>query len=249
MSESSIPSPQSDPTQSDPTQADAGPSPDETAAKGPWHYLWQTVSWLLLAAAVAILAATIVVPKVAGAQPYTVLTGSMQPDYPPGSLIVVKPRPADEITPGDVITYQIRSGDPEVVTHRVVEVTRDPEGQRRFIAQGDANSIVDDEPVRPVQVRGVLWYSIPYLGYVNTWFTGNRRTVTVFVLAGLLFAYAAWQIYRGFREDREKPEKPDEPETAESTERNTDTWVMPTPPDPADAPTEPIPPITEEQDP
>lgn len=186
-------------------------APEETEARGPLHYVWQTVSWILLIAAFAILFAAIVVPKIGGGRPYTVLTGSMRPDYPPGTLIVVKPRPINRIQVGDVITYQLRSGEPGVVTHRVVEVTEAENGERRFLTKGDANDVVDEPPVRPVQIRGVLWYSIPYLGYVNTWFTGNRRTVTVFVLAGLLFAYAAWQFYQGYREDRQPdPDTPDD---------------------------------------
>lgn len=173
--------------------------------------LWHAVSWLLLAAAFAVLFAAIVVPKISGGQPYSVLTGSMRPDYPPGSLIVVKPVDADSIDVGDVITYQMRSGDPEVVTHRVVEVTRADDGERRFITRGDANNVDDEPAVRPVQVRGRLWYSIPYLGYVNTWFTGNRRTIVVYVIAGALFAYGAWQLYTGFR--RADDLEPDEPIT------------------------------------
>ena len=39
----------------------------------------------------AVLALTIVIPRLTGSTPYTVLTGSMVPTYPPGTLIVVKP--------------------------------------------------------------------------------------------------------------------------------------------------------------
>ncbi|MDV7100250.1 signal peptidase I [Gordonia amicalis] len=169
---------------------------------GVLHHVWQAVSWLLLIGAVAILCAAVLIPKLTGAQSYTVLTGSMKPDYPPGTLIVVKPRPADEIGVGDVITYQIRSGSPEVITHRVIEVTRTPEGEPRFITQGDANCAVDTEPVRDVQIRGTLWYSVPYIGWANNWFTGQRRSTTIFVLAGLLFLYGAWQFVADRREHR-----------------------------------------------
>ena len=190
------------------TAGDPAPGSDATATdrsipRSILHHLWQAVSWLLLVAAFAILFAAIVVPKFGGGQPYSVLTGSMRPSYPPGTLIVVKPTQADTIGVGDVITYQIRSGDPEVVTHRVVEVTRADDGEPRFITRGDANNVNDDPAVRPVQVRGELWYSIPYLGYVNTWFTGNRRTIVVFVIAGALFAYGAWQFYISFRDGDE----------------------------------------------
>ncbi|MBB4137180.1 signal peptidase I [Gordonia humi] len=167
--------------------------------------LWQATSWVLLAAAFAILFAAIVIPKISGGAPYTVLTGSMRPTYPPGTLVVVRPVAAGSIRVGDVITYQIRSGDPAVVTHRVTEVTHAPNGELRFTARGDDNDAADPLPVRPVQVRGEVWYSIPYLGYVNTWFTGVRRSVIVFVLAGLLFAYGAWELYAAHREQRREP--------------------------------------------
>lgn len=166
------------------------------------HHLRQAVSWALLAAAFAMLCTTILVPKIAGARPYSVLTGSMRPTYPPGTLIVVKPQDTASIKAGDVITYQLRSGQADVVTHRVIEVTKGPDGQPGFFTQGDANTVADEPLVRSVQVRGVLWYSVPYLGFVNTWFTGAKRTVAVFVLAGLLFVYGAWQFYIGWREDR-----------------------------------------------
>ncbi|MEO9327358.1 signal peptidase I [Gordonia aurantiaca] len=182
-------------------RADTDPPVDRPdARRGPLHHLWQGVSWLLLIGAVAILCLTILIPRIAGAQAYTVLTGSMSPDYPPGTLIVVKPRPADEIRVGDVITYQIRSGSPEVVTHRVIDVTENEQGELRFITQGDNNGVADAEPVRPVQVRGELWYSVPYIGWVNNWFTKDLRTVTIFVLAGLLFAYGGWQFIADHRE-------------------------------------------------
>ena len=192
-------------------------SPDNESAgdaderRGPLHYVWQIVSWALLIGAFALLCVTILIPKIAGAQTYTVLTGSMKPNYPPGTLIVVKPEPTEEIRVNDVITYQIRSGSPDVVTHRVIEVTEDDEGETRFITQGDNNGAPDDEPVRPVQVRGTLWYSVPYIGWVNNWLTSERRTKIIFGLAGALFVYGAWQFVADYR-DRKYDDDPDEAE-------------------------------------
>lgn len=182
--------------------------------RGVLHHLWQVVSWALLLGAFALLCVTILVPRIAGAQTYTVLTGSMKPSYPPGTLIVVKPGSTERIRVGDVITYQIRSGSPEVITHRVVEVTENGEGEPRFITQGDANGAADDEPVRPVQVRGTLWYSVPYIGWVNNWLTSERRTKIIFGLAGALFVYGAWQFVADYRDGKKDGETEDpEPET------------------------------------
>jgi signal peptidase I len=53
--------------------------------------------------------ALVLVPRIAGATPYTILAGSMMPDIPPGTIIAVKPTPFDQIRQGDVISYQIES--------------------------------------------------------------------------------------------------------------------------------------------
>src|SRR5699024_2901583 len=111
---------------------------------------------------------TIVPPARVGGMPLTVLTGSMRPHLPPGTLVVIKPVPDEEISVGDVITFQIESGKPAVATHRVIERSVDSaSGEVRFTTQGDANNTPDPEPVQPVQVRGKVWYAIPYLGWAN----------------------------------------------------------------------------------
>ncbi len=82
-----------------------------------------------------------------GSTPYTVLTSSMEPTYPPGTLIVVKPQDADSLRVGDAITFQWESGKPDVVTHRIIAVQRTAKGELRFTTQGDANSSPDPRPV------------------------------------------------------------------------------------------------------
>ncbi|SIS21951.1 signal peptidase I [Williamsia sterculiae] len=169
---------------------------------GPFWWIWQIVTWALLLFFVGILLATIVIPKIAGAQPYTILTSSMTPKYPPGTLIVVRKVDASSLVIGDVVTYQIRSGEPDVISHRVVGFTFDQQGNRLLTTQGDAVPVPDERPVQAAQVRGKLWYSVPYLGYVNNWLTGSTRLVVVYVIAGILFLYAIAQFVGSARERR-----------------------------------------------
>ncbi|GAA1456623.1 signal peptidase I [Williamsia maris] len=182
------------------------PTPDAAAdtirRTGPLWWVFQVVTWLLLLFLVAILLAAIVVPKVGGAQPYTVLTSSMKQKYPPGTLIVVRKVDASTLSIGDVVTYQIRSGEPGVITHRIVGFTFDQQGNRLLTTQGDAVPVPDERPVQAAQVRGKLWYSIPYLGYVNNWITGSTRLIFVYVIAGGLILYAVLQFAGSVRERR-----------------------------------------------
>ncbi|WP_235737294.1 S26 family signal peptidase [Nocardioides alcanivorans] len=88
------------------------------------------LAWSWVVATTAVLVVAVVVPRLAGATPYTVVTGSMRPGLPPGTLAVVRPTPVEEIGIGDVITYQLESGKETVVTHRVVAVGLDATGTR-----------------------------------------------------------------------------------------------------------------------
>ena len=139
------------------------------------HALGMDISGGFLALTVLLAMLVIVVPLLAGAIPLTVLTGSMEPKLPPGTLVVVKPKPAEEIGVGEVITYQLRSGDPTVVTHRVVSVAYGSDGAPRFTTQGDANDAVDAAPVEPVQVKGAVWYAVPWIGRVGNAVDGRQR--------------------------------------------------------------------------
>ncbi|MBY3989813.1 signal peptidase I [Rhodococcus fascians] len=172
-------------------------------------WVGQVFSWTALLFVVAVLLSSIVVPKLGGAMPYTVLTSSMEPTYPPGTLIVVQQADVENLGVGEAITYQIRSGEPSVVTHRIIGTTFDKEGEQRYITQGDNNSDPDVEPVRPIQIRGTVWYSIPYLGYVNNWITGERRSIFVGVVVAGLFGFALYQFIGAGIEKRRSRKKTD----------------------------------------
>lgn len=153
-------------------------------------WLGRIVAWLVILGACAVLAVAVVIPRVAGATPYSVLTGSMQPTFPPGSLVVV--RPGEEIAVGSVITYQLESGKPAVATHRVVATGINAKGEEQYRTQGDANGAPDPEWVRAVQIRGEVWYSVPYLGHVNNALNGEERQMLVYAVAAALLGYAAF---------------------------------------------------------
>jgi signal peptidase len=166
------------------------------ARKGVLHYvgLGFSIGLLLLVAAVAF--AVIAVPKVTGSVPLTILTGSMKPSLPPGTLIIVQPVDPGDLRIGDVATYQIRSGNPDVITHRIVSVSTTTEGERSFTFQGDNNRSADADRIASGQVQGKVWYSLPLLGHVNTAVGANRSWLAP-VFAVLLLGYAVYMMTSG----------------------------------------------------
>jgi signal peptidase len=147
--------------------------------------------------------ALIVVPKATGSRPLTVLTGSMTPTYLPGDVVIVRPADADNLQIGDVITFQAVSDDPRLTTHRIKSVVLTGEG-RRYVTQGDANGAADPEPITPEQVRGTVWYSVPYVGYAATWVAGGTLRTLIDVAAGGLLLYGGYLVVTGAMDRRRR---------------------------------------------
>jgi len=167
--------------------------------RGILYYLGLGLSAGLLALLGLVAVLVIVVPAAAGATPMTILTQSMEPTYPAGTLVIVRPIATDDIAIGDAITYQLESGKPDVVTHRVTAISTTG-GEKSFTTQGDNNAVADPKQVLPVQVRGSVWYAVPYLGYINSLVNGENRSWIVPVLALALFAYAGFMIVSGIHQ-------------------------------------------------
>lgn len=81
--------------------------------------------------------------RLLGLRPFTVLSGSMGPEYPVGSLIYVRKAEPESIQAGDVITFVLNE-ELMAATHRVIAV--DAENQC-FYTKGDANEAADGAPV------------------------------------------------------------------------------------------------------
>ena len=100
-----------------------------------------------------------VVPRVLGMQPYAIVSGSMEPAYPTGSLVYAQPTAGKDLQVGDVAAFW---RDEDVIIHRVDSI--DIAGEE-FVAKGDANDDVDLRPVLFRDVLGRVVFSVPVVGY------------------------------------------------------------------------------------
>lgn len=187
---------------------DAKPRP--RGARRVLRWVLTGITLVVLCVVVLVGAAAIVVPAVAGGTPLTVQTSSMEPNYPPGTLVVIRDVDPAQIKPGDVITYQLKSGEGALVTHRVTQQQRLASGELIFITKGDNNPSADPESVKPVQIRGKLWYAVPYVGWVAAAMSGDLKAVVIPVLIGALIAYALYMYVSSARDKRRKRRQSDE---------------------------------------
>lgn len=104
-------------------------------------------------------------PSIFGYSLFRVVTGSMEPQIPVDSLILVKREEASTLQVGDVISFYSR--DPsllgEVNTHRIVEI-HENEGSLSFTTKGDANNIVDRYDTREEDLLGKVVFSSASIG-------------------------------------------------------------------------------------
>lgn len=165
--------------------------------------LLRVVPGVLLAGFVLVLAALVVVPRLLGWAPLTVLSGSMEPTIPTGSQVVVSPVDPDRLEVGDVITVMPYPENPTLVTHRIVERTETANGPS-FVTHGDANDVVDPWEVTERQIRGEVRYWVPGAGYVATVLSGHTKALGTLVLAVSLLGYAALQLVTALRGRRDE---------------------------------------------
>lgn len=159
----------------------------------------KVLNFVVLMIAVFAALVLIVIPKVTGSQTYTVLTNSMAPNFPPGTFLVVKPVDFADLKYGDVVTFQMYSGRPDVETHRIVGFAATQDGEKTLITKGDNNGVSDADPVRSLQVKGKLFYAVPYVGYAANALGNADRNLWVTLGAAGLIGYGALLVVKGVR--------------------------------------------------
>ena len=97
--------------------------------------------------------------EIIGYRTYTVLSGSMEPKFYPGDVVVIKHKDKTDIKVNDIVTYRDSEG--VIITHRIIEET--PEG---YITKGDNNNVEDGEILTKDNIIGEFKFSIPKIGFL-----------------------------------------------------------------------------------
>lgn len=105
------------------------------------------------------------IPQVMGFSVLRVLTGSMKPEIPADSMLLIQKADAASLQVGDVISFF--SPDPSLNgalnTHRIVGIA-EVDGSLQFTTKGDANLIEDQYPVDESRVVGKVLFVSTRLG-------------------------------------------------------------------------------------
>lgn len=140
------------------------------------------------------------IPGVMGYRPVIVLSGSMEPTFNTGDMILLEPAAdAENLHRDDVIAYLVGG---KVTTHRIVQIS-ELEGKKMYITKGDYNNVEDRIPVEPSQIQGIYnGKRIPNLGNIMMFLQSN---IGILICLGIPFAgYILWDIFKRRKDSNKK---------------------------------------------
>ena len=126
---------------------------------------------------------------IGGIRVFTIITGSMKPEYDIGDILIsAKTDPAD-IKVGDNVTYLGSKGDLKdlVVTHQIINASHDENGYH-FVTKGVNNEIADPG-IDSSQIYGKVIYKTIILSFVCKIMNNIIAYFSIFAVVALLVSY------------------------------------------------------------
>ncbi len=133
-------------------------------------------------------------PVVRNVKILSVLTGSMEPVFHAGGVVIVAPAAKYEI--GDVITFGQLSRFKIPTTHRIYAV-ESIDGQSVYTTKGDANKKPDGRKILLSDIDGKVLVTMPYLGYGLNFFLRPMVFGLVIIIPAIVVVFVeSRKIYR-----------------------------------------------------
>lgn len=140
-----------------------------------------SITGTVLIVLVIALCSLLVLPGIFSFQMFHVISGSMEPAVPVGSLIYVHECEPEDMEEKDIIAYY---GMPDggIITHRVV---KNNVVSGTFTTKGDANDGEDPMPIPYDNFIGRVSLVVPYMGKVLTVMTSFHGKIAAACVVGL----------------------------------------------------------------
>ena len=120
-------------------------------------------------------------PILGGIRSFVVLTGSMEPAIPVGSVVFSKN--FSIYNPNDIVAFKTGS---VTVTHRIIDFEV-KNNEYFYKTQGDANNNPDSQPVSGGQILGKAFYIVPYVGKLAIFLKTLPGFLLLIVFPALVF--------------------------------------------------------------
>lgn len=133
---------------------------------------------------------------------FTVVSGSMEPKYSIGDVLLAKEVEISDIEVGDSISYLGTSGQfkDKVITHEVIQIEQDADGKYLFHTKGIAN-VAEDPVVKEEQVYGKIVHEAKVLSFI---YGLVAKPAGMFILVIIPLFYVIGSEFLSFLLDREE---------------------------------------------
>ena len=140
----------------------------------------------------ALLTAVIILQKISdsnrsigGYRIFRVITGSMEPEYQVGEVVICKETDPKNISVGEDIVYLGKYGEynGKIIMHNVVEIENEENGRLTFHAKGLNSSSVEDPKINQDQIYGIVIYKSKLLTILYKLAT---NIYSVFIIVSIL---------------------------------------------------------------
>lgn len=135
----------------------------------------------------------VALPKAAGYEWRTVVTGSMRPALQPGDVVLISPS-AGEVGVGDIVAFPDPTGLNRDILHRVASIT----DTGVLVTKGDANDVVDPWQIDSSQVIGAKVLEIPRIGFLVEAATTKPGILILLVLPSFVILVNEGRIWYRF---------------------------------------------------
>lgn len=104
-----------------------------------------------------------------------VLSGSMEPEFSKGDLIIASQ--CETYKENDIVVFQSKGS---LIVHRIIEIDGDA-----VTTKGDANNTAD-EPISPSAIKGKVIFVVPFVGKIVNFIKTPIGTICIIAAAILL---------------------------------------------------------------
>jgi len=145
---------------------------------------------------------------IGGIRVFTIITGSMLPEYEVGDMIISIETSPDKIEIGDNVVYKglVDDFNGKIVTHQVIDKQKSGDGYK-FITKG-LNNTVEDPEISDDQIIGKVIYKTVILSFISKLI---NNTTTFFCVIFIPFVFLVFfEIIESKEEKKKVQEEIDE---------------------------------------
>ena len=172
-----------------------------------WKVLWWIIEALIIFIALVIVTQRFTNNQKAflGFRIFSVATGSMEPQYAVGDVLISREKEPSEIQVGEDIVYLGAVADykGKIITHKVIEKEQNEAGEYLFHTKGIANN-VEDPVVHEDQLYGVIFYNNEILAFLCKILTNKYGLYFFIILPIILTFFIGLVRNQGERIEKEK---------------------------------------------